>query len=126
MGPRVVSLRVPLTTLDRVAAERGLRPDLIKIDVEGAEMDVLRGAERLLGDARPTVIVESWARSPDRAELFAFFAARGYVLHEAAGDAASPALTQARFFAAAASNFGARPTGPRAAPSVGARAAVEV
>ncbi len=33
-------------------------PDLIKVDVEGAEVAVLRGAQRILHDHRPTVILE--------------------------------------------------------------------
>ena len=33
-------------------------PDFVKIDVEGAELDVLHGAERLLHDRGPAVIIE--------------------------------------------------------------------
>ena len=44
-------------TLDGFCAERGLQPDVIKIDVEGAEVGVLRGAERTLRSKRPTVIL---------------------------------------------------------------------
>lgn len=34
-------------------------PDVLKLDVEGAELDVLRGAERLLAERRPVVFVET-------------------------------------------------------------------
>lgn len=34
------------------------QPTVVKIDVEGAEFDVLRGMERLLEEARPTLFVE--------------------------------------------------------------------
>ena len=44
-------------TLDELAGSLPL-PDLIKIDVEGAEVEVLRGGSRLLGTERPTLIVE--------------------------------------------------------------------
>lgn len=33
-------------------------PDLLKIDVEGAEYDVLRGARRLLVESRPDLVIE--------------------------------------------------------------------
>ncbi|MFO1350233.1 MAG: FkbM family methyltransferase [Gammaproteobacteria bacterium] len=49
---------VALVALDDFAARRGVRPpDLIKIDVEGAESRVLQGAARLLADARPALIL---------------------------------------------------------------------
>lgn len=41
-------ITVPTTTIDAVCAEHHLRPRLIKIDVEGAELAVLRGARRTI------------------------------------------------------------------------------
>lgn len=51
---------VPVTTLDAMVADRFKgRRLLIKMDVEGFELDVLAGAERTLGlDPRPTWMVE--------------------------------------------------------------------
>ena len=40
------------------AAEAYFIPDFLKIDVEGAEASVLRGAERILSSRRPSMIVE--------------------------------------------------------------------
>jgi len=48
---------VPVTTLDKEVEELGLVPDIIKIDVEGAEWDVLRGAERTLSACGPTLVL---------------------------------------------------------------------
>jgi FkbM family methyltransferase len=45
-------------SLDAYAATRGETPDFLKIDVEGAELSVLRGMRRLLVDARPDIAVE--------------------------------------------------------------------
>ena len=46
---------VELVTLDSLP---GPAPDVVKIDVEGAELAVLRGAARILASARPIVICE--------------------------------------------------------------------
>ena len=50
------------STLDRLSEDLETRPDLLKIDVEGAELDVLRGAHRLLAQRRPHVVVETHGR----------------------------------------------------------------
>ena len=46
-------IEVPLTTVDAFAAERNLRVHCIKIDVEGAELGVLKGARNTFLDQRP-------------------------------------------------------------------------
>ena len=51
-------MTVPSHTLDRVLAEENVgRVDLIKLDVEGFEANVFRGAHRLLSSDRPPLIV---------------------------------------------------------------------
>jgi FkbM family methyltransferase len=47
---------VEAISLDSFCRERGLWPDVVKIDVEGAERDVLRGGAEALGRARAVVI----------------------------------------------------------------------
>ncbi|MFI4977183.1 MAG: FkbM family methyltransferase [Solirubrobacterales bacterium] len=49
-------ITVQVSTLDAEIGE--LRPGVIKIDVEGAERDVLEGARSVLSESRPVVIFE--------------------------------------------------------------------
>lgn len=51
---------VPVTTLDAALDEFNVsgRVDVLKIDVEGAELDVLQGAEQTIASHRPDLIVE--------------------------------------------------------------------
>jgi FkbM family methyltransferase len=52
------------------------RLDLLKIDVEGMEMDVLRGAEIALAESRPIVVVETI--KSDKAEVESFLKSFSY------------------------------------------------
>jgi FkbM family methyltransferase len=45
-------------TIDGVMATNGGRASFVKIDIEGAELFALRGAERVLGEHRPIVFAE--------------------------------------------------------------------
>lgn len=75
---------VPCTTLDKLCKERGLScVSLVKIDVEGAELSVLRGMERILREMRPVIVLEmepqlleGFGTSPD--SLLAFLVAHDY------------------------------------------------
>jgi FkbM family methyltransferase len=49
---------VPTVSLDEWAAEHG-SPAFVKIDVEGAEVAVLKGAKRLLAGDRPVILCEA-------------------------------------------------------------------
>jgi FkbM family methyltransferase len=47
----------PMVTFDSIAKEKGILPDLIKIDVEGAEVAVLTGAMEILRNCKPTIFL---------------------------------------------------------------------
>lgn len=53
-----VPVRVDAMTIDSLCAGEERPCNMIKVDVEGAEADVLRGAQRTLKSVRPKVLVE--------------------------------------------------------------------
>jgi FkbM family methyltransferase len=64
---RHIEYPVPVTTLDGLVAEAGLqRLDFIKIDVEGAELHVLRGGTRSIESFRPAMLIEIEGRHIER------------------------------------------------------------
>ena len=71
---------VPAVSLDWLA-ERLPVPDVIKIDVEGAEVEVLTGATRILGTRHPIILCEvSYKRA---VEVTALLHGHGYQLYDA-------------------------------------------
>jgi FkbM family methyltransferase len=52
------TIAVPACTLDEFVASGGPVPDIIKIDVEGAESEVLKGAAGILREQAPALLVE--------------------------------------------------------------------
>lgn len=66
------TIEVPVVKLDEYAASENVYPDLIKIDTEGNEIHVLKGAEQLIRNRKPLIIFESNS-SRDRELIWDFF-----------------------------------------------------
>ncbi len=76
----VQTLTVAVVTLDGFCEERGIRPEVIKVDVEGNELSVLQGASGLLAAKVPRFVI--CEHVPDRIGMedpLQFMAAMGYV-----------------------------------------------
>jgi hypothetical protein len=73
-------------TLD-VLLSRGPLPSLVKIDVEGAEVDVLSGGSQTLSEARPLFHIEVGAEAAT--EVFHILQRNGYLVFEAGVSLAS-------------------------------------
>ena len=80
-GVREVVL-VPTLSLDTLL-ESLPAPDFVKIDVEGAELAVLKGAARLLREVRPKVYIEVDESLAE--EVYALFAGHGYAAVDPTG-----------------------------------------
>ncbi len=57
-SPTIQSIEVEVRPLDEVMQNRNYTIDLIKIDVEGGELDVLKGATTLLTKDKPLLLFE--------------------------------------------------------------------
>jgi hypothetical protein len=78
---RKKEMQVPVQSLDGYLRDSPWRPNLVKIDVEGAELDVLRGAQRMLLVDRPVVLLEVHDRGArHQAEARGILQACGYVI----------------------------------------------
>lgn len=70
------SVTVLAKPLDEILMEIGLRPNWIKIDVEGAEIEVIKGLEKTLKNNHPKIMIESWA--PNKEKLIKLLKNFGY------------------------------------------------
>jgi len=75
---------VEVVTLDDFCRQEDVRPQFIKIDVEGFELQVLRGASSLLHDVRPMLMVEIQA---GHREILHLARRHGYRMFTPGGDA---------------------------------------
>ena len=85
----VKQIKVELTTLDTICKDLG-RLDFIKLDLEGAEMDALRGGRTTLERFRPVVALEQDQHSPRYFgytwdHLLDYFASLDYELYDLFG-----------------------------------------
>jgi FkbM family methyltransferase len=77
---------VPMTTLDTcIYGEHRLRrPDVLKIDVEGAELEVLEGAHRAITEFHPKIFLEIHGTQL-HVDCCAILKAQGYAIEEGYG-----------------------------------------
>jgi len=80
----VREVKVPIRRLDDLVAPDGI--DVIKIDVEGAELGVVRGSPKLIAASRPIIMFESGPGDAaglgyTKPAMWKFFADAGYTLH---------------------------------------------
>jgi FkbM family methyltransferase len=84
------AVEIPVRTLDGLCDELDLHPDLMKIDVEGYEIPVLKGAWRVLREDRPSLFLEVHPQriaelGGSMAELAALLEGHGYGVFDLRG-----------------------------------------
>jgi FkbM family methyltransferase len=88
-GLEVATETVPLRTIADIVRESGLAsPELVKLDIQGAEIEALKGAGAMLGAAEVFVCEATFFaedQGPDFAALVAFMNHAGYVVFEFCG-----------------------------------------
>jgi FkbM family methyltransferase len=88
-GRDIRKISIQAITLDTFCSEVNLRSDLAKIDVEGAELMVLRGAARLLGESCPTIILAVhpyWLPAGQSSQqIFELLSRYGYTVYDSKG-----------------------------------------
>lgn len=67
-----------MTTLDSMIASKGRHLELIKIDVEGSELDVLRGAQQTINRSHPDIITEVILEGGEMGDHLAWLREHGY------------------------------------------------
>ena len=76
---------VSIITLDAYVSENNIIPSLIKIDTEGFELNVLKGANKLLSEHKPLVIFEA-NEINKREELYDEFNSIGFLISDLIDD----------------------------------------
>jgi FkbM family methyltransferase len=77
------TITVKQFTVDDLARTRNVKPFVVKIDVEGYEMHVLRGATQVIHAHRPLLLIEIERRHNDGfAEVFTWLASQGYEAYD--------------------------------------------
>jgi len=102
-GAGTVAEEIPVVTLDREIGEAGLpAPDFIKIDIEGWEIEALRGARQTIAARKPALFLEMHGetlaeKKRKAAEIVAFLWEAGYrdIRHIESGAAIAPANAEA-------------------------------
>lgn len=76
---------VAVRVIDEIEGVRHERPTFVKIDVEGYELQALRGMKRILVEHRPPIVFENPTQ-----EIFEFFEACNYRVFDLFGDSSFP------------------------------------
>ena len=79
---------VDVISLEQFCAQQRISPQIIKIDVEGAEWQTVQGLEGLLKEPKPIIILEYVVGNEDFSKIFTFmgnYGMRAFLL-EAGGE----------------------------------------
>jgi hypothetical protein len=72
------AITVSTSTLDSYCSQHNVQPDLVKIDVEGAEWSVIEGAYQTIESYSPVMRVEVFKDSAHKDTLWSYFSGLNY------------------------------------------------
>jgi FkbM family methyltransferase len=76
------TLEVETIRLDDIAKQYGEMPNVIKLDVEGAEYMAMQGASEIMKEGKPVLVLEMWdTADPHSVQCFELLEGRGYCAH---------------------------------------------
>jgi hypothetical protein len=88
-GHDVRKIDIQTITLDTFCNEIHLRPNVVKIDVDGAALLGLRGASKLLSESCPAIILAVhpyWLpKGKSTRQIFEFLTVHGYTVYDSTG-----------------------------------------
>jgi FkbM family methyltransferase len=105
--------RATATTLDDLVRDEGLAVAVVKMDIEGAELEVLEAAAALLSDQRPAMTIEVHpvelrAAARDPREVLDLLVGHGYVVTEGRATPSRESFARPGCFEVQAVHRGAR------------------
>ena len=71
-------IQAEMKTLDTLVKQLGLHPDVIKIDVEGYELQVLKGAKKVLTCFKPNLIIAAYHYPTEPKEIANYLSEFGF------------------------------------------------
>jgi FkbM family methyltransferase len=83
--PRTIKVQVETVSIDHLCATEKLVPSVIKIDVEGAELMVLKGMDNVLRQVTPIIIAEIWSWRPTAHDVLEYLFLHGYCIYGSNG-----------------------------------------
>jgi FkbM family methyltransferase len=85
-GEATRSVAVNVITIDEIAQQTGLKPNLLKLDLQGAELPALKGAAQVLESCELCIIefgcLDAYKERTTPAELVSFMYERDYALYD--------------------------------------------
>lgn len=78
-------LKVKVITLDGYVSDCGFPPDVVKVDIEGAEIEFLEGAKQCLSENRPIIVLAVHSEQIYR-RMFDLMRSLGYRIETLQGD----------------------------------------
>jgi FkbM family methyltransferase len=73
--------KVTVRSIDSIASTLGLKPSVIKIDTEGFEVPILKGAEKIIDRDKPKLLIASYHYPSEAQEVINHLSARNYLCY---------------------------------------------